>query len=207
MNSKNILIAAASIILISSLLSGCGLIEKKQENEAVMPKTEVASGPKIPKKVDELVMKAAAAKKEVKLVLEAEKSDGEVKVMVKLDNPQKKPITSVQSWLSFDAEKLQGKEISTDESAFQLPAPYDSAFDNTNGLVMLGRSNPEPVTDESILVAEITFKALGKDTVMIDAYDYREDLTGHMSVNTLIEGVPYNILIQPESPALIVENQ
>ncbi len=207
MNSKYILIATAVIILLTSVLTGCSLLEKSSGGETATTKTEITSGPKIPKKVNDLVMKAAAAKKEVKLMLEAEKSEGKLVVMVKLDNPEKKPITSVQSWLSFDAAKLKGIELNTDKSDFSLPAPYDNTFDNTNGLMMLGRSNPEAVTDESILMAEVQFEVLTEETIMIDAYDYRDDLTGHMSVNTVIDGTPYNILIQPESPTLIVENQ
>ena len=85
-------------------------------------------------------------------------------------------------------------------------APYDNDFDNENGLVMLGRSNPDPVTDQVIDVAEMVFDIVGEGTVMIEAYDYREDLTGHTSANTIIDEKPYNILIKPESPALVIEN-
>ncbi len=85
-------------------------------------------------------------------------------------------------------------------------ALYDNTFDNENGLVMLGRANPDPITNPSIHVAEVIFDVVGEGTIMINAHDYREDVTGHVSVNTIIDEKPYNILIKPDSPALVIEN-
>ena len=190
MNTKKIIIATAFILLFSSFITGCNMAEKEAKETALL----------------QVVEKAEAVKKEVNMVLKAQKEEGQVKVKITLENPDQKPITSVQSWFSFDVTKVHGKEIDTSKSAFSLVAPYENTFDNENGLVMLGRSNPDPVTDQIIEVAEIIFDIIGEGTVMIDVYDYREDLTGHTSVNTIIDGKPYNILIRPDSPALVIEN-
>ena len=199
MKAKDILIATALILTISSLLTGCKLIETQApEEQATKP-----APPKI--NLEKIVKKALAAKKEVNMILTAEKSENQVTVTVSLENPKNKPITSIQSWLSFDAAKLQGKEINTKNSAFELMAPYDNTFDNENGLVMIGRSNPNPITDSSIQVVEVVFDVVADAVVMIEAYDYRDDLTGHTSVNTILEDRPYNILKKPDSPALIIE--
>jgi hypothetical protein len=41
--------------------------------------------------------------------------------------------------------------------------------------------------------------------VFVDVYDYQEDLSGHASANVVINNVPYNVMVKPESPALIIE--
>ena len=202
MKPKDIIIAALIIIILSSLLNGCALIEKSTpaneksaQNETVKPATDV----------QDLVKKGMAVTKDAKLVLTAEKGDGQLKIKISLENPSKKPVTSVQTWLSFDPAVVKGKEVITADSAFSIPAPYANSFDNTNGLMMLGLSNPEPVTSENIAVAEAVFELANDETVLVDAYDYREDLSGHTSVNIIMDGKPYNILLKPESPALIVQ--
>ncbi len=200
MKPKDILIATALILTLSSLLTGCKLIE----TQAPAKQATKPAPPKI--NLEKVVKKALAAKKEVSMIFKSEKSENQVTVTVSLENPKNKPITSIQSWLSFDATKLQGKEINTKNSAFELMAPYDNTFDNENGLVMIGRSNPDSITDSSIQVVEVVFDVIAEGAVMIDAYDYRDDLTGHTSVNTVLDNKPYNILIKPDSPALIIEN-
>ncbi len=199
MKAKDILIATALILTISSLLTGCKLIETQA------PAEQATKPAPLKVSLEKMVKNAMAAKKEVDMVMTSEKSEGQVTVTITLANPQNKPITSIQSWLSFDATKLQGKEINTTGSAFELMAPYDNTFDNENGLAMIGRSNPDPVTDSTMNVATVVFDVIAEGTVMIEAYDYREDLNGHTSVNTIIEERPYNILKKPDSPALIIE--
>ncbi|MFC1734453.1 hypothetical protein ACFL6I_29495, partial [candidate division KSB1 bacterium] len=73
-------------------------------------------------------------------------------------------------------------------------------------LVMIGRASPEPIISKDIHVAKVIFDIEKEETTMIDVYDYREDLTGHTSVNAIVDGKPYNILIKPDSPTLIIEN-
>jgi len=202
MKPKNIAIAAVLILVFSVLLSGCKI-------SAVLPEEKPATAETVgtidTARIEELVKKAEAVKKEVKMVFEADKGDNQLTVKIKLDNPNQKPITSVQAWLSFDPKILQGKKLNTADSAFALVAPYDNAFDNTNGLVMLGRSNQKPITDKTITVADVIFDLAKNETVMLEVYDYRDDLNGHTSVNTIVDGKPYNVLIKPESPALVIE--
>lgn len=202
MKLKEIIIATGALLILSGLLAGCKIIETAEPGES----EEVArKKPRLPQRLEELIQKATSAKKEVDLVLSAEKNETQIKVTVSLDNPNQKALTSVQTWLSYDPEKLKGVEVDASQSAFLLVAPYNNTFDDENGLVMVGRSNTEPITDVSVNVATITFERLVDAPVTIDAYDYRNDLTGHMSANTLVDGAPYNLLTKPDSPALIVE--
>jgi len=202
MKPKNIAIAAVLILVFSVLLSSCKMSAVLPEEK---PATAEKTGASSDAQIQEMVKKAEAVKKEVKMVFEADKTDNQLTVKIKLDNPNQKPITSVQAWLSFDPKILQGKKINTTDSAFALVAPYDNAFDNTNGLVMLGRSNQKPITDKTITVADIVFGLVKNETVMLEVYDYRDDLNGHTSANTIVDGKPYNVLIKPESPALVIE--
>jgi hypothetical protein len=193
MKPKDIVIAAVLIIIIATLFNGCGASEN-----AVKPAANQNAA------IQQIVKKAESVSKDVKMVLTGKKNGSQLTVKITLDNPKQKPITSVQTWLGFDADKLQGKQIDTSKTAFSLMAPYANTFDNKNGLVMLGRSSSTPITDKTIEVADVVFDVTAQETIMIDAYDYRDDLTGHTSVNTIVEGLPYNILIKPESPALVI---
>ena len=194
MKPANILIAAAALILFSGLLSGCEDTPQSQENatkEPVSLKT-IEDGRKLIK--------------DVSIKLTSEKQDKTVTVNVVLDNPNQKPITSVESWLSYDPKTLKGIEIDVSGSQFELIAPYDNTFDAVNGLVMIGRSNNVPVSGQAINIAKVVFELIGDNTTMVDIYDYQNDLTGHISANMMFDGVPYNVLTKPESPALIIEN-
>lgn len=191
MKPTNIIIAAAMLILITGLLSGCTLVSKQEpaEKSAVTANIELI----------------AKAKKDVSIRLSADKQGNEVTVKIVLDNPNEKPITSVQSWLSYSPEALKGVRINVVDSPFDLTAPYDNTFDSVNGLVMLGRSSGTPVMFKTINVAEVVFELQANATTMVDFYDYRDDLSGHVSVNLLVDGKPYNVLIAPASPGLIIQ--
>lgn len=194
MKPKELVIATALILLVSTLVSGCQMVEP-------------SGAAKTTKKtfIEEFVMKAVAAKKEVRLSLKAVREGAQVRVTVNLENPNLKPITSTQAWLSFDPALLQGKSINVKGSAFSLMAPYDNTFDNETGLAMVGRANPKPLTDKTIKVAELVFDTAKDGTAMVDAYDYQDDLSGHTSANVLVNGKPFNILLKPDSPLLIIE--
>ena len=191
MKPVNIIIAAATLIIITGLLSGCTLVSKQEPAQKSVAAANI-----------EL---AAKAKKDVSIRLSADKQGKEVTVKIVLDNPNEKPITSVQSWLSYAPEALKGVKINVVDSPFELTAPYDNTFDSVNGLVMLGRSSGTPVTLKTINVAEVVFELEASTTTMVDFYDYRDDLSGHVSANMLVDGVPYNVLIAPASPALIIQ--
>ena len=193
MKPKDLIIATALILLLGSLLAGCEVTAPKSEKTA--KKTAI----------EEFVLRAVAAKKEVNLVLKADRQAKQIKVTVSLENPNLKPITSVQAWLSYDPAKLQGKSVDAKTSAFDLMAPYDNTFDNQNGLVMLGRASTKPAKEKVVKVAELTFDVAEEGAAMLDAYDYQEDLSGHVSANVLTDGKPFNILVKPDSPLLVIE--
>jgi len=192
MKPANIIIAAATLILLSGLLSGCGTGETPVTADAdkTAPVQQIENARKL--------------MKDVSLKLSSEKKDNTVTVSVALDNPNQKPITSTESWFTYNPKNLKGVKVDFTGSPFTLPAPYENTFDAINGLVMIGRSNNTPVSDATINVATITFELNG-GTAMIDAYDYQNDLSGHVSANMMLDGVPYNVLVPPTSPALIIQ--
>jgi hypothetical protein len=57
----------------------------------------------------------------------------------------------------------------------------------------------------TINVAEVVFELATDAVTMVDFYDYKTDLSGHVSVNIMLDGTPYNVLLAPESPALIIQ--
>jgi hypothetical protein len=193
MKPRDLIIATLVILILGSILAGCQTVGPK--SGGVAQKTPI----------EDFVLRAVAAKKEVKLFLKADRQGSQVKVSVMLDNPNLKPVTSVQAWLSFNPDQLQGKSVDDKDSAFGLMAPYNNTFDNKGGLVMIGRANPKAVVDKTIKVADLTFDLVKPGTAMLDAYDYQDDLSGHTSANTLVDGKPFNILLKPESPLLVIE--
>jgi len=185
MNSIKILIAAVMIMLASNVLVGC---TAKDVSEVGV----------------ERIKAAQEMKKTVNLSLIEVEDEDNLALRLILDNPEKKPVTSVQAWLAYNPDVLQGVLIDTKVSAFELMAPYNNDFDEATGLLMLGRSTSSPVSDESITIAEIHFDKVADGAAMIEAYDYRQDLTGHTSANMMLDGVPINILLKPQSPLLII---
>jgi hypothetical protein len=192
MKPTRIIIAAIALILITGLLSGCALVSKQEPAKKSVTAVNI-----------ELARKIA---KDVTIKLSSERDGDKITVKIALDNPNGKPVSSVQSWLSYDPDVLEGESINVTDSAFEFTAPYDNTFDGVNGLVMIGRANTKPLTVKTINVAEVVFKVKTEGTTMIDFYDYQNDVSGHTSANMLLDGVPYNILLQPESPALIITN-
>lgn len=210
MNPANIITATAMILIASSLLSGC----KIETPETAVNGNQTSSAEAVPTVSAELsaetqaqIQKAETIKKEVQLVFETEQNGNELKVRIILENPSQKPVSSVQSWISYDPAKLIGKSIDTSRSSFLLMAPYPNTFDAENGLAMIGRSHPKPLTDTRLMVAEAQFEINASGPITLEAYDYRDDLNGHTSANILIDGKVYNLLTKPDTPAVIIQNQ
>jgi len=185
MSSLKIIIAAAIVLVASNLLVGCSA----KPSEVGIKRIEAAQ----------------EMKKTVSLYLVAvEDAADDAVVKVVLDNPERKPITSVQAWLAYNPDVLNGVELNTESSAFDLEAPYDNDFDQAAGLVMIGRSSGKAVRDTKIVVAEVHFERTGDGAAMIEAYDYKQDLMGHTSANMMKDGEPLNILLKPQSPLPII---
>lgn len=186
MQPFKIVLAAAVIIFASNVLTGCS------------PQGVSRTG------IDR-IEEAQEFRKTLHLSLREVSGRDDISVRVVLVNPENRPITSVQSWLSYNSRVVQGLNIRTEESPFDIVAPYDNTFDDEAGLVMIGRSSDAPIDAEEIVVAEITFERVGEGTVMFEAYDYTNDLSGHTSANMVVDETPYNLLLKPESPLLIIQ--
>ena len=188
MESIKIILAAAVLILASNVLTGCS--PKNAPSDVAVQRIEAAQ----------------EVKKVVELKLERVESEGDVRMKIVLENPEKKPISSAQVWLTYNPDHLEGLSIDTSDSPFELMAPYTNDFDSAIGLVMLGRSSETAVNDKEIVMAEVSFKKLTEGSAMIQAYDYTQDLQGHSSVNMMADGNPVNVLIKPATPLLVIEN-
>jgi hypothetical protein len=110
-------------------------------------------------------------------------------------NPSQQKISSVQTWLKYDTEILEGEKIKTEESDFSLVAPGENQFDKKNGLVKIGRSIPQTgKTDEELFVANLVFNRLNEQETKIDFYNYSSGNDSYVSVRSFQDGVPVNIL-------------
>lgn len=185
-DSIKIIIATAIVMAASNFLVGCS------------PKQDVSEIGV------ERIAEAQEMKKTVTLSLLQIDDGKDLVLRLVLKNPEKSPITSTQAWLAYNPDLLKGLSIDTKTSAFEMTAPYDNDFDEVAGLVMLGRSTAKAVNDETITVAEIHFSKITDGVAMIEAYDHRQDLTGHTSANMMVDGTPVNILLKPQSPLLII---
>jgi len=178
------------VVLVTSALTGC-TSKKEANNES----NNVG------------VQRIAEAQEMVKAVsisLTEVESKDDVTLRLALVNPEKKPITSVQAWLAYNPDVLEGVSIDTKNTAFDIVAPYNNNFDQVAGLVMMGRSSADPVSDKEIVIADLHFKRIAEGAAMIEAYDYRQNLEGHTSANMMLDGTPVNILIKPPTPLLII---
>ena len=186
MKSIKILIAGAMVMLVTSALTGCA----SEQSASSVGAQRIAEA-------QEMI-------KTVTLSLTQIEDEKDIVVRLSLNNPEKKPITSVEAWLAYNPSVLEGGSIDTNNTPFEMVAPYINGFDQAFGLVMLGRSNSEPISDKEITVADIHFKRIGEGAAMIEAYDYRQDLEGHTSANMMVDGTPFNILLKPETPLVII---
>lgn len=192
MDSFKILIATGVLVFLSSFLIGCSQ-PNPEDSENVSPAL-----------LEEL-KNAASFKRDVALTLAAEEKDSKVEVKVSLKNPSRHPLTSVQSWLTYDPLTLKGVSIDVSSTPFSLTAPYENAFDEVRGLVRIGRGSEKPVTDLQIQVARVTFQRLRPGVTMVNVYDFKPNLRGHASANVLLRSKPFNVLLKPEDPALILQ--
>jgi len=203
MKSIKIFLAVLMIVLASNVLSGCDARpqEAAQEVAGLQQVTEERSH--LPQLAMARMDMAQELKKTVELKIELiSESDEMLHVQLQLDNPEQKPITSVESWISFSSDRLRGVRMDVDESLFELAAPYENGFDE-RGRLKLGRATATPVKNETIILAELWFEKTLPGPVILEAYDYQYDLSGHQSVNMMHDDVPINILLKPNTPLLI----
>ncbi len=185
MNSVKIIVAAVILMAASNLLSACS--------------------PQVSNVAIERVEEGNQLKKTVTLELEQKAIPGKKVLQIVLDNPEAESLTSAEVWLSYNPEHLKGLSLEPNNEFFELSAPYENNFDNAAGLMKLGRSSAEPVTEKKIILAEIEFEKLTNGIAMIEAYDYKHDLSGHSSVNMMNELEPVNVLLKPTTPLYILQ--
>jgi hypothetical protein len=193
MKPQKIIIATVMLLAAFSALNGCTPEQTAKENGTLHSVAQAFN------------QLAKEVQKDVSLKLDYKRDGTDVVVSVFLENPKGKNITSVQSWLAFNPRDLQGKDIMVTDSAFDLAEPRTEIFDAEKGLVMLGRASTKGVSDTVLKVADIRFRANGDVMTLVDAYDYRTDLSGHCSANIVYQGTPYNILLKPSNPALVIQ--
>lgn len=108
---------------------------------------------------------------------------GMLDIDVILRNPARTSVSAVRSWLSYDAEILEGVSVTLDP-AFSIPIPGEAEFSPTDGFVKIGAASEdgkEPA-DIIIRVARVQMKvkqtpASGKSP--IGFYDQKPDGQGH----------------------------
>ncbi|MDH5597468.1 MAG: hypothetical protein OEY44_05140 [Candidatus Peregrinibacteria bacterium] len=186
MKTFKILLAALIVLGIANVLTACS---PNGASSVGMERIEVAQ----------------VYRKTVELGLREVNSEDGLTLEIVVSNPEGKALSSAQVWLAYNPDQLKGLKLDTSDSAFELMAPYENDFDEELGLVMLGRSTESAISDTEIVLARVSFERLTDGSAMIDAYDYQLDLSGHTSVNTLVEGEPVNVLLQPESPLYVIK--
>jgi uncharacterized protein YcfL len=192
MNNKQLLLIGSSLLLLVSCASETP--QKKPDTTALQ----------------QLVMQQKEQEKTATLTLTTSDpltvmAGGTFTVLVTLQNPAQTSIDSVRSWLTFDPKKLQVQSMDDENSAFDLALADENKFDNTTGIVSIGRSSSTVQNGKSLLVEKIVFQALSRGdeaTTAIDFYDYKENTDGHTGVYHLVDGVPYNILQEPHNTSL-----
>lgn len=116
-------------------------------------------------------------------------------------NPSNQQITSVQSWLEFDADKLKWVEIDTTGTPFDFVVPGESNFDWN--IVKIWRSTLSwNTTDSKVFVARITFEIL-KSGWEIRFHDYQTGDWWYVSIQVFDNWFPVNTLSGEPKPLVI----
>lgn len=148
------------------------------------------------KKIKEAVLIEQQLIKDIELYLEVEEETEDLlTVNVKVRNPSAQNIQSIQSWLSYSKDVLQGGLISfPEDSSFSLVAPGEDSFDEENGIVQLGVSTPEnqDFFSLSATIAKIAFEKKSLNFGSIEFFD--PGVLGHTRVMTMTKNGLRNIL-------------
>jgi len=199
MNKKIIKFWAIFIFIL--VLTGC-VQQSNYEKEIIPEKKPLHQSSPQKEQLLQAIENAREAEKKVFLEIEKEKlSDQILIVKVILKNPQKLAISSVRSFISFNKKVLEGIKIDfPQESFFELTAPGEKEFDQENGLVKIGVSVAgQPIKEEEIIVAKITFKRLSKDFIILEFFNPPL----HTKVLGIFKGKIKNILGKVKVPAFI----
>lgn len=155
----------------------------------------------------EAIQSARESEKKVDLKLEIDnENEKEISINIVLLNPEGAQINSVRSFLVYNSESLEGKEIIfPEDSPFNLIAPGENEFDDTNGIVKIGVStSTNSIENKEMIIAKVNFSRLNNNFTTVDFYDPREG--GHTQVLGIYREHLKNILNEPEVPSLIIES-
>ena len=121
--------------------------------------------------------------------------ESQVSVSIHVANPSQQMVKSVQSWLKYDPSVLKGLSIDTNDSPFDFVAPGENNFDDTKGLVKIGRSTlEEGVNTQDIFIANVTFQRLTSAQTDISFFNFQVGNESNTSVRVFDGGFPVNIL-------------
>ncbi len=193
MRPKKSFVFALLLLASSGLLGGCGPADQLPLPSAESPQQMHPAA---------RVQQAQEFRKSVDLHFDARRQEQEASVSIWLSNPEQKPITSVESWLSFNPEAVEVLSVDLSQSAFRLQAPYGQQVDAVQGLIRVGAGNNPPLTSVNLPVAEVRLRLLKPGALLMDTFSYQPDLSGHVSANAVVQGQTYNLLRPPASPAV-----
>jgi hypothetical protein len=133
-------------------------------------------------------------------------NNDEIVLDIMIENPLKKEVVSVQSWVSFDPKILQVVALESNEKDFALTAPGENTFDNETGLIKIGRSTPTPLLAENIRVATLSFSRKSLEKTTVSFYNFQFGQSGNTSVRVFENGFPVNVLKnEPDSYQVLGE--
>lgn len=177
-------------ILIALLLTGCS-------NPAQPTKTDLQQSVELTQSLQKTI------KANISQIKNTETS---VTLEIFLENPESRQVVSAQTWLAYNPWDLRVVRIETNESDFDISAPGESDFDQTLGLIKLGRSKKQGFLDQKkIQMAQVVFEKLRPGFTNVDFYNYQEDLSGNTNVNINLNDQVYNLLQKPNSPAITIQ--
>ncbi len=118
-------------------------------------------------------------------------------IEILLDNPEKKIIQSVRTWISFKQGALKITELNLNNTVFDLAAPDEYLVDKENWIIKIGLSSTKGVGLEHINIWSFNIENKTTNPVLLSCYDYSLDSDSHC---TVIEAeTSQNILNEPNS--------
>ncbi len=125
-----------------------------------------------------------------------------------LHNPAGAPVSAVRSWLSYDAEILEGVSVTLDP-AFSIPIPGEADFSPVDGYVKIGGASEEGSEPKDLIirVARVQLrvkKAPASGVSPIVFYDQLPDGKGHTAAiaaddpsrQSMITDTPGSLLVR-----------
>ena len=100
-----------------------------------------------------------------------------------IQNPERTPIDRVRVWLTYDPLLLEGTSLHI-ATNFPSHTPGETDFAPTEGYVKIDVSSAAAITDERIILANVTFRVVGSaaPTTILGTYDSSGQPTSHTAV-------------------------